>query len=130
MSKPKGFSRFMILARSYLKDSRTLSRFLTAVVEYAKNKKHLVKNFKGNLQTLIDLLKVWSTGTYTEIPRQTVLLTVAALLYFLSPLDTIPDFLGPIGFTDDAAVILFVLNSIRTEIDRYQQWCKRNNGSG
>jgi len=37
-------------------------------------------------------------------------------------LDTIPDFLGAIGFADDAAVIIFVLNSIRKEIDRYRQW--------
>lgn len=128
MRKPKGFAPFITLARSYLKDSQTLSRFLTAVAEYAKNKKHLVKDFKSNLQTLINLLKAWSTGTYTEIPRHTVLLTVAALLYFLSPIDTIPDFLGPIGFTDDATVILFVLNSIRSEINRYRQWCERRNG--
>jgi uncharacterized membrane protein YkvA (DUF1232 family) len=127
MKRPKGFSRYIVLARSYLKDSQTLSRFLTAVGEYAKSKKHLIKDFRGNLQTLINLLKAWITGTYTDIPRHTVLLVTAALLYFLSPLDTIPDFLGPLGFTDDATVILFVLSSLRTEIDRYKQWCKRNN---
>ncbi len=51
-----------------------------------------------------------------------ILLVVAALLYFLSPLDTIPDFLGAIGFTDDAAVVLFVLNAIKNEISHYRDW--------
>ena len=49
-------------------------------------------------------------------------LVVAALLYFLSPLDVIPDFLGAVGFTDDAAVVLFVLSAIKNEINIYRDW--------
>ena len=59
---------------------------------------------------------------YTDVPAHTILLVVAALLYFLSPLDTIPDFFGAIGFTDDAAVVLFVLNAIKNEISHYRDW--------
>jgi uncharacterized membrane protein YkvA (DUF1232 family) len=81
-----------------------------------------IKNPKYDLMTLIGLIKDWSAGSYTRVSKKTILLAIAALLYFLSPLDTIPDFLGAIGFADDAAVIIFVLNSIREDIDSYRQW--------
>lgn len=95
---------------------------LGAVKEYAKNKQPLVRNFRDDLSTLISLLKDWHKGLYPKVPTPTILLVIAALLYFLSPLDTIPDFMGPLGFTDDAAVVLFVLNTIRNEINRYRDW--------
>ena len=95
---------------------------LSAVKDYAKTKKHLIQHFKDELQTLIYLLRDWSKGTYSNVPPHTILLVVAALLYFLSPLDAIPDFLGAVGFTDDAAVVLFVLSAIKNEIRLYRDW--------
>lgn len=120
--RPKGFVRYINLATSYVKDPQKRSHLLSAVKDYAKNKKHLISHFKEDLKTLMNLLKDWNKGLYTDIPMKTVLLTVAALLYFLSPIDTIPDFLGAMGFTDDAAVILFVINAIKNEISRYNDW--------
>lgn len=119
---PKGFNRFVNLAGSYIKDPQKRSYMLAAVTDYAKTKKHLIQHFKDDLQTLICLLRDWSKGKYTDVPAHTILLVVAALLYFLSPLDAIPDFLGAIGFTDDAAVILFVLNALKNEISHYRDW--------
>jgi uncharacterized membrane protein YkvA (DUF1232 family) len=122
MKRPKGFSRFIDVAGSYLKDPQRRSSLLTAVKGYAKNKKHLIQNFKADLQTLVFLLRDWSKGAYPNVPPKTILLVVAALLYFLSPVDTIPDFLGAMGFTDDAAVVLFVLGTIKDEINLYRDW--------
>ena len=122
MKQPRGFNRFIHLAGYYLKDPQTRSSLLAAVKDYAKNKKHLVKNFRADLQTLVHLLRDWSKGTYPNVPPKTILLVVAALLYFLSPVDTIPDFLGVMGFTDDAAVVWFVLNTVKNEIGLYKEW--------
>ena len=126
MKKPKGFTRFMTLAASYMKNPDMRLRFISAVTEYAKNKKAFVKGFKYDLMSLIGLIKDWSAGSYTRVSKKTILLAIAALLYFLSPLDTIPDFLGAVGFTDDAAVILFVLNTMRKELERYREWRGHN----
>lgn len=95
---------------------------LSAVKEYARNKQPLIQNFKGDISTLVSLLKDWHRGAYTKVPAHSIVLAVAALLYFLSPLDTIPDFMGALGFTDDAAVVLFVLKTIQNEIHRYRDW--------
>ena len=42
---------------------------------------------------------------------------VGALGYFILPIDIIADFLPLVGFTDDAAVILFVLKMLYGKID-------------
>lgn len=122
MKRPKGFARFLKLANSYVKDPQKRSHMLSAVKEYARNKQPLIQNFKDDIATLVSLLKDWHKGRYTKVPMHTILLAVAALLYFLSPLDTIPDFMGVLGFTDDAAVVLFVLKTIQNEIHRYRDW--------
>ena len=115
----------MTIARSYAKDRQTLIRFIDAVKQYAHSKKNLIRSFKSDIETLANLIKAWILGVYTEIPKETLILIIAALLYFLSPLDTIPDFLGPLGFTDDATVVLFVMNTIRKELNKYKEWNKK-----
>lgn len=50
-------------------------------------------------------------------------LIVAALGYFIFPLDAIPDVLFPIGFTDDAAVISAALVGVRMII-KDEHWKK------
>lgn len=42
--------------------------------------------------------------TDTETPKRNKLLLLAALAYFVTPMDAIPDFLLALGFSDDAAV--------------------------
>ena len=43
-----------------------------------------------------------------QTPAKAKLIIAAALLYFVSPIDSIPDLLGPLGFSDDIAVITLV----------------------
>ena len=42
------------------------------------------------------------------VPKRAKLIIVGALVYFVSPIDSIPDLLGPLGFSDDIAVITLV----------------------
>lgn len=41
---------------------------------------------------------------------------LAALAYFILPLDAVPDMIAGLGFTDDMAVLLAALNVIRTNM--------------
>ena len=54
------------------------------------------------------------------------MLSIAAILYFVNPLDVIPDLLPAFGFLDDAGVLAFVLQSIRKDIDRFLDWERVN----
>ena len=47
-------------------------------------------------------------------PMRSKMVIVGALLYFVSPIDLVPDILGPLGFSDDLAVIAMVFKQVQT----------------
>lgn len=50
------------------------------------------------------------------------MLIAGALLYFLSPIDFIPDSIPGIGYVDDAAVVLACLKLVQSDVDEYREW--------
>ena len=56
-----------------------------------------------------DLLSVWYCARDPATPRAAKGLMMAALAYFVMPIDALPDVLVGIGFTDDAAVFAALL---------------------
>jgi uncharacterized membrane protein YkvA (DUF1232 family) len=56
------------------------------------------------------------------VSSTTIVMTVAALVYFLSPLDAILDAVPVIGFIDDAAVLAWVISEIRAELEDFRLW--------
>lgn len=56
-----------------------------------------------------ELLAAWFCMRDAETPTHAKAILLAALAYFVSPIDAIPDALAGIGFTDDAAVIAAAL---------------------
>ncbi len=60
-----------------------------------------------------------------RIPRhqpKALVTIVAGLLYFVSPIDAIPDWLLGVGFLDDIAVLGWVLKTVADELARFKAW--------
>lgn len=49
-------------------------------------------------------------------PARTKAILAGALAYFILPVDLIPDALVAVGFTDDVAVLMAALNSVRDSL--------------
>ncbi|MCY1373419.1 hypothetical protein D9M69_606940 [compost metagenome] len=47
---------------------------------------------------------------------------VGALIYFVTPLDALPDWLVGVGFADDLAVMAWVLKTWSGELDAFRAW--------
>jgi uncharacterized membrane protein YkvA (DUF1232 family) len=47
---------------------------------------------------------------------------IAGILYFVLPIDVIPDFIVGAGLLDDVAVLTWVLNSVRPVLDDFGEW--------
>jgi uncharacterized membrane protein YkvA (DUF1232 family) len=79
---------------------------------------------KEKMSVLSRLTSAYVSGRYREIPWKTVVTILAAIIYFLNPLDLIPDFIPIMGLTDDFGVLVWVYNSIQGEIDKFLTWEK------
>ena len=65
-----------------------------------------------------DLFVLLSRLTLDErVPTRTKAKVAAGLAYFLTPLDMIPDFLGPPGFLDDVVVAAWILNTVVVQLN-------------
>jgi uncharacterized membrane protein YkvA (DUF1232 family) len=71
-----------------------------------------VRRNLGRLPFVDDLLAVWWCVRDPATPAPAKGLMLAALAYFVSPIDAVPDALAGIGFTDDAAVLAAVLTLV------------------
>lgn len=79
-------------------------------------------NLWHEIKMLISLLNNYISGHYKKIPFTSIAAVAAAIAYFVSPIDVIPDFIPGIGYLDDAAVIGFVLNMLHDDLVKYKNW--------
>ncbi len=77
---------------------------------------------RRDLPTLIRMAAAWARGDYRHLPWRVIVGVVAALLYFVAPIDAIPDFIPVIGYLDDAAVVAYVLKQFSKELDAFDAW--------
>ncbi len=75
-----------------------------------------------DLGTLVAMLGDYVNGSYRAVPLGTVAAVAAAVLYFLSPLDLIPDFIPFVGYADDATVVLVCLRWVHDDVERDRKW--------
>jgi uncharacterized membrane protein YkvA (DUF1232 family) len=80
------------------------------------------EQIKLQLFTLGRLAKAYALGHYRDIPWKTMLMLLAAVIYFINPFDLLPDVIPVAGLTDDFAVLIWVYNAMGTEIEKFQAW--------
>jgi len=71
---------------------------------------------------MIQMVKSWIAGEYKEVPTTSIIAIVAGLMYLLSPIDLIPDFIPVLGYLDDIFVIGVVFTQVAKDIKLFEQW--------
>lgn len=91
---------------------------------YAKLFSHekAVEKVREDFGVMLRLSKSWAKREYRHIPWKSLLYAVAAIIYFVNPIDLIPDAIPGIGFIDDVAVIGAVVNAIRGDLEQFLHW--------
>lgn len=84
----------------------------------------------GEVRLFLSLIKDYWNKKYTDIPWVSIAAAVFSLLYFLNPIDLIPDFILGWGFLDDAGVFSLVITSIKDDLDKYRVWKESEGGNG
>lgn len=120
--EPLGFGIARRKARRVLRRKRRLRRLLFLASAKTLTSKDGLKEAWNDMVTFVRLITAWMAGTYTKIPYQSLIMVVASLVYFVNPLDLIPDFLVLWGLIDDAVVLSFVAKSIHDDLEEFRQW--------
>lgn len=113
------FRGFTQTAAEYLRDKERLRHLLAAAISIAQGRGGKLLD---DLLLMVRLVKAYANGAYTGFSVQKLVTIVAAILYLISPLDVIPDFIPVAGSADDAAVTAWVLNSIAEELKDFKSW--------
>ncbi|MEE4195677.1 MAG: YkvA family protein [Anaerolineae bacterium] len=114
-------------AEEYARDPEKAQNLVDKAIKKAKgrNKGQLdqaLDEFWGYLTALIRLARAYYTKQYTDVPWKSIALVIAAIIYFVSPIDLIPDFIPILGLSDDAIVIAFVVKQIQSDLDNFLAW--------
>jgi uncharacterized membrane protein YkvA (DUF1232 family) len=83
-----------------------------------------LSEFQNGVQLLIRMVKAYAAGEYKGLPWKSLLSIVAVLIYFVSPIDLIPDFLPVIGITDDVALVVWLLKTLSDDVRKFSDWEK------
>lgn len=83
-----------------------------------------VSRAKEKFMVFSRLASAYASGKYRNIPWKMVMVILASIIYFLNPIDLIPDFIPALGLTDDFGVLVWVYSSVSTEIDKFLEWEK------
>lgn len=128
MPAPWTFFRYLPLASRVIAKGR-LPAVLIAVARKRSSKGGLLKGLREDLSLLQALCLAWWRGEYRSVSRPALIAAVAGLLYFLSPMDAIPDWLPGLGFVDDLAVLGWVMRKWSGELEAFKAWRARQPAS-
>ncbi|MCP4392376.1 MAG: DUF1232 domain-containing protein [Gammaproteobacteria bacterium] len=109
-------------ASEYANNPKKLNALLDRAVKKADSSKERLAETWESLLASFRLLRAYATGQYRDIPWASLLSIVAAVIYFVMPLDLIPDFILALGLIDDAALLGWILSSLKGNIDHYLEW--------
>jgi len=110
-------------AESYAKDPKRLRQLFEDATKKSRNiPKGPFAETWAYLMAMLRLIRAYYTGAYRAIPWQSLILIIIAVIYFVSPIDLIPDWIPVIGLIDDAFVVGLVLKSVKDDLDAFMEW--------
>jgi uncharacterized membrane protein YkvA (DUF1232 family) len=81
-----------------------------------------VASTKQKLSVFARIAKAYASGSYRDISWKSMMIVLAAIIYFLNPIDLIPDLIPGLGLTDDFSILLWVYGTVSLEVDKFLTW--------
>ena len=106
-------------AKGYVAHTDSLCELLEKADRKAERNYEFLFPAWESLQALVRLIRAWLLGRYPA-PPVVILMATAAVVYFVYPLDFIPDGIPVLGFVDDTSVITFVAKASIQHLSRFR----------
>ena len=120
ITREQAEEQFDNYARNVKEDD--VSGILDKEEEILRKARGPLEKFAHNIKLLFSIVKDYANGTYRELPWTTIAGIIGTLVYIISPIDLIPDFIPVIGLMDDAAVVAVCLTAIGMDLKKYEAW--------
>ncbi|MBC5773543.1 DUF1232 domain-containing protein [Pontibacter sp. KCTC 32443] len=124
------FRRFISKAGGFLGKPAKLAMLLTSAYDKLIDTKSTESGFtqvKEIMQTFIRLVKAYINGSYRAVSNRSLLVGVGVLLYLVTPLDVIPDFIPVLGLLDDISLMAWFVDAFQKEISNFRAWEQNRN---
>ncbi|MGB0317996.1 MAG: YkvA family protein [Pseudomonadales bacterium] len=121
---PRGLKRFAKRGARLAADKKALAAVLAELRARRDGNAGPLAKLGDDLKTLLRLLDATVSGRYPALPQGVMTAVGAALLYWLMPLDLIPDPILALGFIDDAAILGWVLKRLSDDLVAFRGWEK------
>ncbi len=125
LSKNVVFNVFLSKASKLLGAPFKVVTTLNEVADKLATEGHKDNKFRqlfDTAATLVRLVQRYISGEYRAIGTGTIVSGLAVLLYVLSPIDLVPDFIPVVGFLDDLSLISWFAGKFQGEILRFREW--------
>ncbi|QCK14144.1 YkvA family protein [Mangrovivirga cuniculi] len=84
--------------------------------------KETFQAIKGDFLAALRMIRAYAKKDYKKIPTKSLIGILAGVVYFVMPIDFIPDFIPLIGFADDIALLAWIFSNFKNDIDEYRAW--------
>ncbi len=118
----RGLNLFRRRAERDAQEPGKLQSLAETAREKAEEHSEHLGALRSDLPILLRVVKAYARGDYRAIPWKSIVTLVAGLIYFVMPVDLIPDFIPVIGYIDDAAVIGLALRYVRKDLEAFEAW--------
>ncbi len=122
----ESFKKAKSKAEEYVKDSEKLNELIDKASKKASRKIGALDAVLTQLTACFRLIRAYAKGTYREVPWYSIVMIVASVIYFVMPIDLIPDFIVGFGFLDDAALLGWTVKTFSADIDNFLEWESKN----
>ncbi len=123
----KAYTKAKTKAEAYINDPSKLNNLVGEASKKAKGKNGPLKEVWDSLTACFRLIKAYANGTYQEIPWQSMVMMVASVIYFVMPVDLIPEAIIGIGLLDDVALLGWTIRAFRSDIKNFIEWENKQN---
>lgn len=108
-------------AQRVVADGAPAGRILSAASRRLERRPAAMRGLLADVTTLVRLARA-ALGRQYRLPGRLLVTVLAGLIYFVNPLDLIPDAILGIGLLDDAAVLGWVISRLRKDLGAFRDW--------
>jgi len=109
-------------AQEYINDPEKTKKLFEEAAKKANRVKGPLDKIWEEIQLMFGIVKDWFSGEYKEVPVGSIIAIIGGIIYFVSPIDLVPDFIPAAGYLDDVFVLGLVINQVRSDLQKYKEW--------